>query len=144
MVSKIHPQDTAAELCPGRSLDIMAIQRKALPSHHRLNAGNHWGKAYRLAISLPDRDRFCFCPSGTERCRLVGRPLAYGRVAGRRVNVICAVHHSSARIGLWFCGVANPTPVAGSLAKRAHTSGLGAWTLSRSMGYQSVGIGPYI
>lgn len=70
MVSKIHPQDTAAELCPGRSLDIMASQRKALPSHHHLNAGNGWGEAYRLGISLPDRDRFCFCPSATERRRL--------------------------------------------------------------------------
>lgn len=62
MVSKRPPQDTAAELCPGRSLDIMAIQRKALPSHHRLNAGNRWGEAYRLGISLPDRDRFAFVP----------------------------------------------------------------------------------
>lgn len=140
MVSKRPPQGTAAELCPGRSLDIMAIQRKASPSHHRLNAGNRWGEAYRLGISLPDRDRFCFCPSGTVRRRLAGCPLAYGRPAGRRVNVICAVHHSSARIGLRHCGVANTSPVAGSLAKRAHTSGLGIRALYRGTGYQSVGL----
>lgn len=140
MVSKIHPQDTAAELCPGRSLDIMASQRKALPSHHHLNAGNGWGEAYRLGISLPDRDRFCFCPSATERRRLAGRPsLTLGLLAGG-LTAICAVHHSSARIGLWHRGVANTSPIAGSLAQRAHASGLGIRTLYRGSGNQSVGI----
>lgn len=136
MVSKIYPQHTAAELCPGRSLDIMATQRKALPSHHHLNTGNRWGEAYRLGISLPYRDRFCFCPSATERHRLVGCPRAYPRPAGRRVNIICAVPYSSTRIGLWHRGVAHTPSVAGPAYERAHAPGLWVRPLYRGACYQ--------
>ena len=46
----------------------------------------------------------------------------------------------AARIGLWHRGVANTSPIAGSLAQRAHASGLGIRTLYRGSGNQSVGI----